>query len=325
MVTLFLMPIVGRWELGRRFNMVWTFALLVGAGVLTGLAWYDDHYRDTPEAVHYRAAVENAKVEADRAIELAGSPIGIPPTGALAMLQADPKVQGPKLFKQHCAACHSHSNENGTSDITQQIVAEKPSASNLWGFGGRDWVRGMLDPQQVGGPHYFGNTALKDDDMVKWVNDTIGKQLKESKGDDLNKLKSKLDDVTFALAVEANQPVGMLADRDKHVAAGRDAIVNEFACTDCHKFRDKGELGSAPDLTGYASRDWLTAFIANPADNRFYGEKNDRMPAFAAHPTDPSANRLSPLELTLLVSWLRGEWYESAAEINPPGAAPPRP
>src|SRR5262249_48380728 len=57
-LSLFLMPIIGRWELGHRFNVVWTFALLVGAGVLTGLAWYDDHYRNTPEAVHYRSAVE---------------------------------------------------------------------------------------------------------------------------------------------------------------------------------------------------------------------------------------------------------------------------
>src|SRR5436190_5085292 len=55
MLTLFLMPIVGRWQLGHRFNIVWTFALLVGAGVLTSLAWYNDHYRNTPESRHYLA------------------------------------------------------------------------------------------------------------------------------------------------------------------------------------------------------------------------------------------------------------------------------
>ena len=43
------------------------------------------------------------------------------------------------------------------------------------------------------------------------------------------------------------------------------------------------------------------------------------MPAFAAHADDPAANRLSPEELDLLVSWLRGEWYEPrSATINPP-------
>ena len=92
--------------------------------------------------------------------------------------------------------------------------------------------------------------------------------------------------------------------------AGRAVIVKEFACIECHKFRSDGEVGNAPDLTGYASRDWLTAFLSNPADKRFYGDKNDRMPAFALHPNDPTANRISPQELAVLVSWLRGEWYE---------------
>ena len=53
-----------------------------------------------------------------------------------------------------------------------------------------------------------------------------------------------------------------MADFEKRVTAGRDAIVNEFACIDCHKFREGGELGKTPDLTGYASREWLTAFIS---------------------------------------------------------------
>jgi ubiquinol-cytochrome c reductase cytochrome b subunit len=297
MLTLFLMPIVGRWELGHRFNVVWTFALIIGAGVLTGLAWYDDHFRNSPESQHYLAAVANAKVEAERAVELADSPTGIPPTGALALLQSDPKIQGPKLFRQHCAGCHSHADETAPSDDPQQSLAGKPSASNLWGFGTRDWVRGLLDPKQVGGPHYFGNTALKEGDMVTWVNDTIAKGLNELKGDELTKFKAKTDDVTFALTAESGLMDGAVADRDKHVAAGRAAIVKDFSCTDCHKFRDTGELGSAPDLTGYASREWLTAFLSNPAAERFYGEKNDRMPAFAAHPNDPTANRLSPQEL----------------------------
>jgi ubiquinol-cytochrome c reductase cytochrome b subunit len=320
MLTLFLMPIVGRWQLGHRFNVVWTFALLAGAGVLTMLALYDDHYSKTPESQHYLAAVASAKIEADRAVELANSPTGIPPTGALALLQSDPKIQGPKLFRQHCAGCHSHTPDNGNTDESQSIVADKPSASNLWGFGSRDWVRGILDAKQIAGPHYFGNTTLKDGDMVTWVQDNIAKQLSEQKGAELAKFQGQIDDVTLALATEAGQAVGMVADLDRHVTAGRDVIVNEFACVECHKFRGDGEIGNAPDLTGYASRDWLMAFLSNPADKRFYGEKNDRMPAFAQHPNDPTANRLSPQELTLLISWLRGEWYEPTAAINLPGS-----
>jgi mono/diheme cytochrome c family protein len=121
------------------------------------------------------------------------------------------------------------------------------------------------------------------------------------------------------LAAEAGLNRGVIADLDERVAAGRTAMVDEFACVDCHKFHDDGTLGLAPDLTGYASQEWLRAFISNPEHERFYPDTNDRMPAFAAS-DDPAANRLSPQELDLLVAWLRGEWYEPAGEINLPAA-----
>ena len=81
MLSLFLMPFIGRWKLGHRFNIVCTFALLVGAGVLTVLAWREDHNGATPESQHYLEAVAKAEADAERAVELAGSPTGIPPTG----------------------------------------------------------------------------------------------------------------------------------------------------------------------------------------------------------------------------------------------------
>ena len=62
---------------------------------------------------------------------------------------------------------------------------------------------------------------------------------------------------------------------------GRELLVSEMGCTDCHRFHDDGELGIAPDLTGYGSREWLIGFISDPRHERFYGENNDRMPAYA--------------------------------------------
>ena len=76
--------------------------------------------------------------------------------------------------------------------------------------------------------------------MVGFVKETIGGKLAELKGDELAAYRQKIEDVALALTAEANQPVGKMADFDKRVAAGRDAIVNEFACIDCHKFRDEG-------------------------------------------------------------------------------------
>ena len=109
----------------------------------------------------------------------------------------------------------------------------------MWNFGTRDWVRGILDPKQIAGPHYFGNTALKDGDMVTWVKDNIATQLSELKGAELAKFQSQIDDVTLALATEAGRSVGKVADLDKHVAAGREAssrnlpasIATSFATT----------------------------------------------------------------------------------------------
>jgi ubiquinol-cytochrome c reductase cytochrome b subunit len=298
---------------------VWTVALFVGAGVLTALAWYDDHNGRTPESQRYLAAVADAEAQAERAIQLASSPTGIPPSGALELLRADAKTQGPRLFEQHCAACHSHFDPAEPDDVSRhRIVSQTPSASNLWGVGTRAWISGFLDPERVAGPHYFGNTAFKEGDMVTWVNDTIAPQLEDLEGEELAEFRRRVEDVTIALAAEAEMIREKLPDQEDRIAAGREAIVNEFACIDCHKFHEDGELGLAPDLTGFASRDWLTAFISNPAHERFYPETNDRMPAYALNPEDPTANQLTAEELEMLVAWLRREWYEPSDEVSAP-------
>ena len=46
---------------------------------------------------------------------------------------------------------------------------------------------------------------------------------------------------------------------------------------ECHDI-DSEDEGSAPDLTGYGSREWLIAFIENPED-KLPREENDRMSA----------------------------------------------
>ena len=66
------------------------------------------------------------------------------------------------------------------------------------------------------------------------------------------------------------------------------------------------EGGSGPDLTGYGSREWLVAFISNPSHSRFYGTRNDRMPAFGEEKI------LTPQEVGLVTDWIRREWYEPA-------------
>jgi ubiquinol-cytochrome c reductase cytochrome b subunit len=311
MLSLVLMPIVGRWELGHRFNVVWSFALLAGAGVLTALAIHEDSNGKTAASRNYLAAVADAKAKAERAVELAGSPIGIPPTGELSMLRADPKTQGPRLFRERCAACHNHVHANHESgDPSQDISAPRSTAPNLAGFGTVDWIQGILNPDKIAGPNYFGNTSHKDGEMVGFVREHIGEAEKKLSGEELAKFRRAVESVAIALAGESRPASSENAGQTDRVGEGRAAIVHDFKCVECHKFHDDGALGDAPDLTGYGSRQWLTDFISNPSHERFYGDNNDRMPAFAASASDPSANRLSPEELRLLVDWLRGEWYE---------------
>ncbi len=54
--------------------------------------------------------------------------------------------------------------------------------------------------------------------------------------------------------------------------------------------------------------------ISDPNHERFYGDNNDRMPAFAEHDGDAAQNTLSHKQLGLIVDWLRGEWYEPPAD-----------
>ena len=75
-------------------------------------------------------------------------------------------------------------------------------------------------------------------------------------------------------------------------------------CTECHPFHKPDEDATAPDLTGFGSRDWLIDFISNPAHARFYGKRNDRMPAFGEDRV------LDDHAIGLIADWLRGDWYE---------------
>ena len=311
MGVLFLMPIVGRWKLGHVFNVLFLLCVLLGAGLLTAEAWYDDHVHEyawnpphwsaekvkkqREESKAYLEAVEAAEKSTDRAIELARAPEGIPTTGAAGLLRSDPLVQGPALFKQYCATCHDHVDSTGHG-----IHAEKKTAPNLYGFASRAWLTGLLDPNRVDSKEYFGSTSHKEGDMVGFVKDSLGEFD-----------KSEVQNVVIALSAEAALPDQKTADLDaaEKIAQGK-KLIEKLTCTDCHKYYSKGELGSAPDLTGYGSRQWLTAFISNPAHKRFYADNNDGMPAFAENPT-PERNVLNKESLSMIVRWLRGEWHRA--------------
>jgi ubiquinol-cytochrome c reductase cytochrome b subunit len=225
---------------------------------------------------------------------------GVPPAGALSLLKTDPKTRGPELFLQHCAACHSHTGtEHG---MEHQITAEEVSAPNLGRYATREWIAGWLDPKRITSPDYFGNTAFENGDMVNFVEDVFPEDMDEMDREDRGK-------IVAALAAEAQLPGEELSPEEQEVVAEGRELILDFGCVDCHKFRDEGSLGTGPDLTGYGSAEWTVAIIANAADKRFYGDSNDRMPAYAES-GDPQMDILPMRDVRLITDWLRGDWFE---------------
>jgi hypothetical protein len=97
------------------------------------------------------------------------------------------------------------------------------------------------------------------------------------------------------------------------ITEGRTLLADDaFGCLGCHRFHDKGEEGLAPVLTGWHSRDWLIGIISNPAHIQYYGENNDRMPAFGAG-EEGAAGILTERQIGMLADWLRQDWYEPEA------------
>ena len=282
-VWMFLQPFIGKSKAGHRINVGFWWALIAGSVFLTFLAVSEDQAN-----IKHGAAIEEAKWQADRVIEIANAE-GIPPLGAVSLLRADPENQGRRLFAAHCASCHRYNGHDGRG----YPVDDPQSAADLAGFASTAWVTELLNYDHYVSDKYFGGTKFKDGTMARKV---LAKYTEEE-----NKL---LPEIARLLADEANLPYEEKLEEEK-----RDELLALFynddldfedgrACIDCHDI-DSEDEGSAPDLTGYGSREWLIAFIENPEDSRFYGKKNDRMPCYGRD------DKLKPEEIEILVDWIR--------------------
>ncbi|MDB6024350.1 MAG: menaquinol-cytochrome reductase [Verrucomicrobiales bacterium] len=292
MGALIAMPIFGRWKLGHRFNVGFLFALVAGAALLTYLAKNEDS-----KNADYVVAVKQAEEDAKRVKELAQSPLGIPPAGAVTLLRSDAFTQGPKLFAKNCANCHRYGSGDGMGGKPKG----DPSASNLKDFGSREWLTEFLKPENVDNVHFLGATKFKDGKMVKFVKKSVANFSADE--------KEQLKKVVMAVSAEAHLKLQEGADA-RDVAAieeGRKLIATEsMRCTECHQFQKKDEDATAPLLTGYGSRDWIVGIINNPKHEKYYGDRNDRMPAFGAD------KMLDETQIGLIADWLRHDWYEPA-------------
>jgi ubiquinol-cytochrome c reductase cytochrome b subunit len=215
----------------------------------------------------------------------------------------------------------------------KKFEIEQPTAADLGKFGSREWMQAVLTD--------YHNAFKPIADALQTPEETMKPQQKQAI-EDLNAKKKrfledsagmadwsknnkdKLQDpangegykalVEFLVAQSGRED--LKAD-EKLVKQGREVfttgkLVNGSiaACTDCHTMKVRGEAeavnensgSGVPTLTGYASKEWLTAFLKNPGHADFYGD-NNIMPGFESTMTDK--------ELGMLVDWMVGDYYRS--------------
>ena len=139
--------------------------------------------------------------------------------------------------------------------------------------------------------------------MVKFVKKEVPKMMSEQ--------PDRLRMIIAALSPEAQLKAQRLGDQKdlQLINKGRELLKKGSPCVDCHQFQHKDEDATGPDLTGYGSREWLIGLITNPAHIRYYGKRNDRMPAFG------DEKILDAQSIGLLADWLRGDWFEAEPHV----------
>ncbi len=307
--VMFLMPFIGRWKLGHRFNVGYMCCLLAGVAALTYLA-RDEDAKD-PD---YKRAVADAEQQAERVVELIRGPGGIGISGARALLQNDPKTHGPNVFATNCSQCHRYDGHDGTAR-----VPETPgTASDLGNFGTREWIRGFIvDPA---GPKHFGPTIngafqgkpidkqFVEGEMANWAKDNIPQMTEREINGVVEFLlaQSKRTDIPPA----DPELVKIGKEFFKNGSKKADGSVNAVACSTCHGIEVDGEVigdlnSGYPRFTGYASEEWLRDFLLNPGAAHHYGDRN-AMPSYK--------ERVSEHDLDILLRWMRHRWYEPNQE-----------
>ena len=311
--VLALMPFLAKWKLGHRFNIAYMVIVLCGIGYLTAQAWHEDNRG--PKSADYHRAVADAQTRAERVRELIEYGEGISEKGGRALLRSDPKTAGPDLFKRNCAVCHSFDGHDGTGG-----PQEKATASDLGGFGSRDWLKGFV--VEPGGTKYFGPTAngsfngkpigdtFSNGAMARWAKEHAGKMSSEeiaavvefllSQGD-----RTDLGPVDVDLAAKGRE-VFELGSLDANAEG-----AESRACLQCHEMVIDGAplgtqgLAPGPDLSRYGSEAWLRDFLLNPDAPHNYGDRN-AMPSYK--------DRMTEAEFNILLKWLRRQWLEVKAK-----------
>jgi ubiquinol-cytochrome c reductase cytochrome b subunit len=260
-------------------------AIFGGAVVLSLMA----RSRDAHDKA-YQKARANADARAVAAIELAKS--GVPPAGALAMVQNDPELRGRDLFGKHCASCHV---------LGALGDEEKATATRLDGWGTPEWIEAMVHEPDA--PVFFGRGPYKD--QMPSVDTRPKDKPAGEPWSPMVKTAAEKTAVAIFLASLGDEPSDPPRAIDPVTRALGEKIVSE-RCTTCHLYKGDGDdqgSGLAPELAGYGSIAWTRAQVANPATAQTYRDKaldasmKKHMPRFD--------NDLSAADIDVVSRWTR--------------------
>ena len=146
-LVLLMMPWIGRGRIGHWLNVA---VIVVLGGGLAALSWRslaaDAADKD------YQAALAAANWRAGEIKEMIAPELGrlprIPPGGALALQR---RVFG-------CSLCHELTAGRGAVPRPEGLATTAP---DLYRFASREWLTDFLDPKQISGPRFFGNTKFQ--------------------------------------------------------------------------------------------------------------------------------------------------------------------
>jgi mono/diheme cytochrome c family protein len=152
--------------------------------------------------------------------------------------------------------------------------------------------------------------------MAEWSKDNAETLKKTENADSLKAL------VEFVVAQSGRDDFGPfdqnLVVTGKEIFKGGKLFVGSLTanCSDCHALKaadgteslGDGAGAGYPTLTGYAGKAWLKSFVTNPAQDSFYGNANNLMPAFES--------KLSDKDLSHIINWLVGEYFQEKKQAH---------
>ena len=322
---------------GHLWNKGFIWLLALGVVVLTVMAVYED--ANDPG---HQAALAETHRDAGRAVELASGPDRIPVEGAVSLLRRDPFTQGPRLFAQHCSACHRYNGHDGRGSLVMDALKDgetkpqiaAPTAADLGSFARREWMSAIVTDYSshfawLKNSDWYKDAQKKtaagesiefiDPDNSEMANWTDGKAESLQAAENVDNVKALVEFLTAEAAHPGTTIDSALVDRGRKLAVDGDwsGALSGTSCASCHETigqpfpaePDDSAAGSYPTLAQYGSSAWLKDFIRHPDSARHYGAK-DRMPSY-------SPQQLSDVDLNLLVRWLIRDYTATAVSDYP--------